>query len=85
MLEQNASAKVLVKVVSETDTHGNVTPLSLIWEDGRVFKIDRVLDKRQAVALKAGGCGIRYTCRIRNKPVYLFYDEPCWFMERKLQ
>lgn len=77
------SSKVFVEVTVRHDIHGNVRPLTIKWEDGRVFEIDRLLDVRQAPALKAGGVGIRYTCRIRNKQVYLFDDEGKWFVERK--
>jgi len=35
--------------------------------------------------LKAGGMGIRYTCRICNKQVYLFNDEGKWFMGAKIE
>jgi hypothetical protein len=35
------------------------------------------------VSLKAGGAGMRFTCIIKNKTVYLFYEEPRWFMEAK--
>jgi hypothetical protein len=74
--------KVFVQVVAEHNEDGKVKPLSLKWEDGRVFTIDRVLDVRMAASLKAGGQGIRYTCRIRGKEVYLFCDEGRWFVER---
>jgi len=75
--------KVIVKVVSVTDTDGSVKPLSFMWEDGRVYTVDRVLDVRRAASLKAGGAGIRYTCRVRGRQIYLFYEDPCWFMEGK--
>jgi hypothetical protein len=75
--------KVFVKVLAEFDSEGQVKPVSITWEDGRVFPVDRVTDARRAVSLKAGGTGMRFTCIIRNKPVYLFYEEPRWFMEAK--
>ena len=37
----------------------------------------------KAAALKAGGCGIRYTCRIRGQQTYLFLDGDRWFVEQK--
>jgi len=55
--------------------------LQVFWEDGRVFEIDRVLDMRPGVSLKVGGQGIRYVCRILNKEVCLYYEEPKWFVE----
>jgi hypothetical protein len=78
-----SSSKVFVEVIVKHDIHGNILPLSVKWEDGRVFEVDRLLDVRQAASLKAGGVGMRYTCRICNKQVYLFNDEGKWFMERK--
>lgn len=75
--------KVYVKVIARFDTDGNVTPLSVIWEDGTVYKIDKVIDKRKAASLKAGGIGMRYTCRILNQQSYLFYEDPRWFVEAK--
>ena len=43
--------KVFVEVTAKFDVEGNITPLSLIWEDGTCFIIDRVLDKRRAARL----------------------------------
>lgn len=75
--------KVFVKVLSETDTTGAVRPVSITWEDGRVYPIDRVTDVRRAASMKAGGMGMRYTCIIRNRTVFLFFEEPRWFLEAK--
>jgi hypothetical protein len=75
--------KVFVKVTVEFDPEGQLRPLWVTWEDGRVFAVDRVMDARRAASMKAGGAGMRYTCIIKNKPVYLFYEEPRWFMEAK--
>lgn len=67
--------KFFVEVTAKHDIHGNIRPLTIKWEDGRIFEVDRVLDIRLAPSLKGGGMGIRYTCRIYNKEVYLFDDE----------
>ena len=64
------------------ETSGKAIPTSIIWEDGRVFAIDKVLDIRKAASLKAGGIGIRYVCRIRGKTVLLFNDNGLWFMDK---
>jgi len=37
----------------------------------------------QAASLKAGGQGMRYTCRIAGKQVFLFCDDGRWFVEGK--
>lgn len=40
--------KVYVEVTARFDTDGNITPLSVKWEDGTVYEIDKVIDKRRA-------------------------------------
>ena len=75
--------KVYVEVTAKFDTEGNITPLSVTWEDGTVYEIDRILDKRRAASLKAGGIGMRYTCRISGRQSYLYYEDPRWFVEGK--
>lgn len=68
------NTKVYVSVIVEFDIDGNMTPLSFVWEDGRRYEIDRILDVRPAASLKAGGSGMRYTVRIMGKETYLFFD-----------
>ena len=75
--------KVYVEVTARFDAEGRITPLSLTWEDGTVFEIDRVQDSRRAASLKAGGNGMRYTVRIGNQQSYLYYEDPRWFVEGK--
>ena len=75
--------KVFVEVVCLNKPDGSIVPQKIVWEDGHVFQVDRVLDVRQAASLLVGGCGIRYTCRIHNKETYLFYEEGKWFVEGK--
>ena len=76
--------KVYVEVTARFDVEGNITPLSVTWEDGTVYEIDRILDKRRAASLKAVGIGMRYTCRISGRQSYLYYEEPRWFVEGKI-
>lgn len=77
------NCKVYVEVTAVFTPDGTVHPRAVRWEDGTVYEIDRVLDIRQAAALKAGGCGLRYTCRIRGQQTYLFLDEDRWFVEAR--
>jgi hypothetical protein len=76
-------AKIFVQITAKHDVNGNSRPLTIKWEDGRIFEVDKIFDVRQAPTLKGGGLGIRYTCRICNKQVYLFDDKGKWFIERK--
>ena len=75
--------RAYVKVVAEFSAEGALKPLSVEWEDGRRFEVDKLLDVRRAVATKAGGQGMRYTVRISGHETYLFEDEGRWFVEAK--
>ena len=77
--------KKYVEVTARFDTEGRVFPLKILWEDGSSYFIDKVLDVRPAASLKAGGAGIRYTCRINRQEKYLFLEENRWFVEEILQ
>lgn len=76
--------KHYVEVISRTCTDGRVVPLQVVWDDGRRFDVDRVLDARQAHSLKTGGTGIRYTVVVGGRSTYLFYEGPRWFVEAKV-
>lgn len=88
----NKTPKVYVSVRAEFDEDGIMLPRELTWEDGAKFEIDRVLDIRQAPALKAGGQGDRYTIMVKGQQSYLFFERSAnltgnvigrWFVERK--
>ena len=73
--------KQYVEVVAKHSEEGLVFPLQILWEDGRRFEIDAILDRRQAAALKVGGNGIRYRVRIGKSETFLYYENPRWFVE----
>ena len=72
--------KKYVEVTAHHNAQGFVRPLIRWGDDGRKYEIDRVLDVRRAASLKAGGIGIRYTCRILGKERYLYLDEDKWYV-----
>ena len=76
------SDKVVVSVKAEFDVFGQLTPLSFLWENGVQYEVSKVIDRRRAVSLKAGGSGIRYTCKVNGRLVYLFYDDSVWYFEK---
>ena len=75
--------RAYVKVILAVDETGKVRPLSIEWEDGRIFYVDRLLDVRRAASTKVGGQGMRYTVRIMGRETYLFEDEGRWFVEAR--
>lgn len=86
------SVKVYVNVLASFDTDGRLRPLALLWEDGRKYRIDQVLDVRSAASLRAGGQGDRYTIRVGSRESFLFFERsPAvagaelgrWFVERR--
>lgn len=74
-------AKIYVSVRADHLLNGRIRPLMFRAKDGPVVRIDRVLDEREAPSLKAGGQGMRYTCRVGEKQLYLFHDDVYWFIE----
>lgn len=84
--------KVYVAVKANFNEDGTLIPFELTWEDGRRYTIDRVVDIRQAAAMKAGGQGDRYTIVVNGQRSYLFFERSTsltgnnlgrWFVERK--
>ncbi|MBQ7964710.1 MAG: hypothetical protein IJ331_01365 [Ruminococcus sp.] len=75
--------KQYVSVTATFDADGNILPLQINWDDGRCFEIDRITDIRYAASLKAGGAGIRYTCRIKQTEKYLFLEDNRWFINNE--
>ena len=82
-LFHDSSTKTYVSVTARFSPEGIIIPISLRWETGRIYEIDRILDIRRAASLKAGGTGIRYTVRIGRWETFLFLDENRWFVERR--
>jgi hypothetical protein len=75
------ASKAYVRVQSETDETGQITPTSLVFR-GVMMEIDGVLERRQAHAVKTGGQGMRYTVLIGSHQAYLFQDDAQrWLME----
>lgn len=75
--------RINVEVIARFDLEGCIVPLEIIWEDGRTFSIDRVINSQRAASLKAGGQGIRYTVLVGGRQAYLFFENPLWFVEGK--
>ena len=61
---------------------GQLIPQRLIWEDGRSWDIDKVIDIRPQAARKSGGFGTRYLVKISGKERELYQDNhQRWFVE----
>lgn len=67
--------KTYVEVEVRCTLDGQLVPLAIIWEDGRRFEVDKVIDARRKASLKAGGAGVRFECVVRGKIVFLFMED----------
>lgn len=75
--------KVFVEVTVKVSPEGEVRPLTITFEDGIVYEINRLKSRCRAHATKVGGTGIRYTIVVNNHETYLFEDDGRWFVEAK--
>ena len=66
--------RVYVKVNSDFDSVGSVTPRSITWNDGRIFTIEAVRDFRPASTLGPGYTGDCYTIIVKGEEKYLFFE-----------
>ena len=82
--------RVYVEIMVKYKKDGTMVPVVLLWEDGEMYEIDRVLDVRRA-ASEAGSMGVRYTVRIMGHERHLFFEDtytdtgkPRWFVESEV-
>ena len=77
------NSKVYIDVTARFSPGGRITPLSIIWEDGRKYEVDKILDIRRAASLKAGGTGLRFNVKIGRQETFIYLDDGRWWAERK--
>ena len=84
--------RVYVQVDVEFSPEGRMLPRALVWQDGKRYEIDRVLDIRPAHAEKAGGQGDRYKVKMKGLERQLFFEHNTntsssvigrWFVEER--
>ena len=69
-----APQKIYVQVNSDIGISGFMTPKSILWRDGRIFKIDSISDYRPAIGEAETLPGDRYTVDINGKTRYLYFE-----------
>jgi len=72
--------KVYVPVTVRFDTTGKLRPLEIEFDQEHRYAVDKVLDVRRAACESVGGVGDRYTCLIRGKECYLWFEKGRWFV-----
>ena len=77
--------KAYVSVNVNIDEHGDIMPCFVIWKNGLVYRIDKVIYKCRAASMVVSGGGIRYTVLIKGQESYLFQEGNRWFVEENVQ
>ena len=62
-----AFRKTYVEVTARIDVDGRLTPLEIVWRDGRIFAIDRVHEASRRASQRVGGTGIRYLVSVNGR------------------
>ena len=66
--------RIYVKVNSDFDPTGAVTPRAIIWSDGRIFRIEAAQDFRPASTMGTGRSGDCFTVVIHGEEKLLFFE-----------
>ena len=75
--------KKYVPVTVHFDANGKMRPIEIEFDEIRRYHIDKILDVRRAACQSVGGVGERYTCCIRGRESYLWFEKGRWFVAAK--
>lgn len=70
-----------ITVIAKMQPDKTIIPLSLIWENGQIYEIDKVVSIDKKASVNGGGMGLRYTCKINGHTKYIWLDDKIWFVE----
>lgn len=70
---------VYVDVEVMSDRNGNTLPLSLIWNNRKRYRIDRIYREVMSF-LPQGGEALCYECRIKGQRRELYLQNGQWFV-----
>lgn len=80
-MEAMQCRKAYVAVNLDVDEEGIIHPRHILWANGRIYRIDRIVYKCRASSKKVNGGGIRYTVLVHGKESFLFNEGNKWFVE----
>lgn len=72
--------KKYVTVDVRFSIEGRLRPLQIIFDKEHIYEIDQICDVCRRAA-DVGGVGDRYTCIIRGRERYLWFEKGRWFVE----
>ena len=56
-----------IDVEATMQTSGIPIPNKIIWDSGKVYEIDKVLEIKKRASTKGGGAGLRYLVKLKNQ------------------
>lgn len=68
-----------ISIIARHNRDSHIVPLTILWDDGREFKIDKIMNIAR-VQWKDLGFVTKYDCWVRRKRVFLYYDRTSWYM-----
>lgn len=74
-------AKIYVSVRADHLLNGRIRPLMFRAKDGPSSGSTVSSMSVKPRPSRRGGQGMRYTCRVGEKQLYLFHDDVYWFIE----
>lgn len=74
--------RLRIKVIGQCYDSGIMFPESIVWEDGRVFPIEKIDCAQEKAHFVTGGIGTRFSCWLKGKQRFIGYEDPGnWFVE----
>ena len=77
---------VYVAVTVHYTKDGMVFPISFTWEDGKVYRIERVKEVSRINGSRPDEDRIMYTCLVKGRDTHLYYEsggKGRWFLKRR--
>lgn len=73
--------KHYVSVVVRISIDCQITPLTILWDDGRQLQCETIQEGRRCRCEKTPGYALRFEVLISGKKRYLYRDDAGWFVE----
>lgn len=74
-----------IRVTGESYGSGIVFPATVIWPDGRRFRVEGIDSAQERARFATGGIGVRFSCRIGGKQRVVGYEKKGdWFLEKPI-
>ena len=73
--------RIYVRTVVQFDAEGKITPLWIVWSNGKQYEIDRILSTQITPSLRPDANGYRFHVRILGQERTLGYDGRRWYIE----